>query len=447
MKNLILLFALIQFGQFCQASNKNTQLVVNVMNYTEKMEIKLFPGEYNLISDTLHGKRTFVMEFDVITPQYYTVFLPNFKFPVYCMPNDSITIDLVYEKNEIISVASNSNLTEYLINCELIKNEFLNKEFNDFDSYKKELDILIDTIHNKIEKLSESETSYHEIILSELNYYKYFQLNTLMRYYKWHKFTENIKFNINEYAFTLNDLELYRSSREYKTFYNLYIEYLALSNMEFMVKKDYYSKIFDIINGNITEQEIKNNLLFTFMKSLLIKEAYRLDNFESLYSQFKDNCDDVKCLKSIESIYNQIIGLREGNDAPDFKLLNKDKQETSLKDLDGDYIFLYILAPNCQVCLGGLDKFNELSEKFQDILFVGVSIDVKFNRWERFIEDNSLEGIQLMAPENDYSFVNSYKAYYPPVGILLDSDKKIINIRTPNINENLEEYLLKILMN
>lgn len=445
MRNFILLFTLILFSLFCEAGEKNTQLVVNIINYTEKMEIRLFPGEYNLISDSLNGKKAFLLEFDVNTPKYYSVYLTNFSFPIYCAPNDSIVINLVYENNSVNSVSSNNNLNEYLINCELIKNEFLNKEFNDFDSYRNELDKVIDTINYKISLLSGSQKNIDDIILSEKNYYTYFRLNTLMRYYKWNKFTENIKFNINDYDFSLNNIELYRTSGEYKTFYSLYTEFLVLKEMESMVKEDYYSKMFNIINNNVTEQEIKNSLLFAIMKSLLIKEANNLENFELLYSQFKDNCDDEKGLETIESLYNQIIGLKMGNDAPDFKLLNKDKQEVRLNDLNGDYIFLYVFAPKCQVCLSGLEKFKELSEKFHDILFVGISIDVEMCQWEKFIEDYSLKGIQLVAPENDYSFVHAYKAYYPPIGVLLDSNKKILNIRTPKIEKDLEEYLLKIL--
>ena len=106
--------------------------------------------------------------------------------------------------------------------------------------------------------------------------------------------------------------------------------------------------------------------------------------------------EELKSLSNLESI-------KEGNQLMEIKLPTVNDKILDLNDLKGKYVFINFWATWCVPCIKNMSFFKELIEehKNDNIEFVFVSIDKSKEKWENYVSEKELKGIQLFAPEGD----------------------------------------------
>ena len=102
-----------------------------------------------------------------------------------------------------------------------------------------------------------------------------------------------------------------------------------------------------------------------------------------------------------------------------------------------------IWATWCLPCLAQMPRFQELSEKYPGIQFVGISIDLEVKRWKEKLEK---EGIPPRIKEylaDPYALQESWDLASIPRFILIDRDFKIITAfaTRPSEKEEIETIL------
>lgn len=110
----------------------------------------------------------------------------------------------------------------------------------------------------------------------------------------------------------------------------------------------------------------------------------------------QSNLEEFKNLSNLELI-------KEGNQLMEIKLPSINGKIVDLNDLRGKYVFINFWATWCAACIKNMPFFEELIGEYEkdNIEFVFVSIDKSKEKWEGYVFENKLKGMQLFAPEGD----------------------------------------------
>jgi len=187
-----------------------------------------------------------------------------------------------------------------------------------------------------------------------------------------------------------------------------------------------------------------NSTLGIWKKSLL-----ELKEIESkVYANFKN--DELEELNKINTIvtdyYKSMIHLRPGNDAIDFKVIDKNGEEYSLQNFKNKVVCIDVWASWCTACLKEMPYFEKLADKYknQNIAFIAISVDDKKDTWENLLKKRNAHGLQLWAKGGSKSdFFKNYQLNDLPVYIVIDKKGKIVKSRASRPSENLEKVIIE----
>ncbi len=117
-----------------------------------------------------------------------------------------------------------------------------------------------------------------------------------------------------------------------------------------------------------------------------------------------------------------------GKPSPDFKGVDVNGKQMSLKDFRGKYVYIDMWATWCGPCQKELPFLKKLEEKYtgRNITFVGLSIDADKAKWEARVKSGELCGTQLYIGRGS-KFQADYRISGIPRFILLDPNGRIIN--------------------
>ncbi|MFB3385995.1 TlpA family protein disulfide reductase [Flavobacterium sp. LAR06] len=118
--------------------------------------------------------------------------------------------------------------------------------------------------------------------------------------------------------------------------------------------------------------------------------------------------------------------------SPDFDYENHKGGKTKLSDLKGKYVYIDLWATWCGPCRAEIPFLQKIEEKYhgKNIEFVSVSVDTPkdHDKWQKFVTDKQLGGIQLFS-DNEWksAFVTSYNVTGIPRFILIDPKGNIVD--------------------
>ncbi len=145
-------------------------------------------------------------------------------------------------------------------------------------------------------------------------------------------------------------------------------------------------------------------------------------------------------LKSYKGYFGEKIALKKefpmGATSPTFDYENYKGGKTSLKDLNGKYVYVDVWATWCGPCKAEIPSLKKVEKQFHDkkIEFVSISIDQQkdYDIWKKMVAEKELGGIQLFA-DNDWNseFVKNYKINGIPRFILIDPNGNVVNPDAP----------------
>jgi thiol-disulfide isomerase/thioredoxin len=121
----------------------------------------------------------------------------------------------------------------------------------------------------------------------------------------------------------------------------------------------------------------------------------------------------------------------KGAVSADFDYENHKGGKTKLSDLKGKYVYVDLWATWCGPCRAEIPFLQKIEEKYhgKNIEFVSVSVDAvkDHDKWQKFVTDKQLGGIQLFS-DNEWNsaFVTSYNVTGIPRFILIDPKGNIL---------------------
>jgi len=140
----------------------------------------------------------------------------------------------------------------------------------------------------------------------------------------------------------------------------------------------------------------------------------------------------------LTQFYNQKTAAKkvEGTLAPSFDYENHKGGKTKLEDLRGKYVYIDVWATWCGPCRAEIPHLKKVEEKYhgKNIEFVSISVDVDkdHEKWQKFVTDKQLGGIQLFADKNWTSdFIKAFNINSIPRFLLIDPNGKVVKADAP----------------
>ncbi|OGS71156.1 MAG: hypothetical protein A3G95_09065 [Flavobacteria bacterium RIFCSPLOWO2_12_FULL_31_7] len=169
---------------------------------------------------------------------------------------------------------------------------------------------------------------------------------------------------------------------------------------------------------------------------------------ESIFAVIPQNLDAGFVAKYKADVENGMKGMVQylsaafelkklnGTVSPSFNFENHKGGFTSLESLKGKYVYVDVWATWCGPCRQEIPFLQKTEEAYhgKNIEFVSISVDVMKDKekWNKFVTDKNLGGIQLLADKDWKSdFVQGYKINGIPRFILISPEGKIVNADAP----------------
>jgi len=231
--------------------------------------------------------------------------------------------------------------------------------------------------------------------------------------------------SVEEEKFEYGNITDFNNSGPHRS---LLFKYYRKLKKENIIKAGKYDDFSTFVNAKIDNQDIKNRLLYSYLKAVLTS----IPDKERVYSSFMELSTDDSQKKEIEKIYNEMTLLNKGNMSPKFSNYRNAKGGTSsFDDYKGKYVYIDVWATWCGPCKAEIPFLKDIAEKYKgkNITFVSISVDKErdFSKWEKMVEEKQLSWPQLFADNSFNSeFIKAYKIKTIPHFILLDPEGKIV---------------------
>ncbi|MEL4308617.1 TlpA family protein disulfide reductase [Joostella sp. CR20] len=151
--------------------------------------------------------------------------------------------------------------------------------------------------------------------------------------------------------------------------------------------------------------------------------------------------------------YEKDLHSEAGQSGFNFSYEDIDGKMVSFSDFRGKYVYIDLWATWCGPCKKQIPYLKELEEEYADdnIEFLSISLDKPADKekWKKFVKDNNLTGVQLVADKAFESAVAiNYSINAIPRFLLFDTEGKIISsdaIRpsNPELKSQLDSILKK----
>ena len=218
---------------------------------------------------------------------------------------------------------------------------------------------------------------------------------------------------------SINEKELF-TSIDYSGNFELSNNFLAYS-------KKYQNQLSEMVRNGIEQEELQ--ILINEKGELINEKGISLNIVDSLSTYVKVKFSEFSKIlkqKNKKYLYKKSLVNEIGNN---FSFTDIDNNNISLKDFQGKYLYIDIWATWCKPCKVEYVFLKQLEEHFSnndELQIISISTDREFDKWEKYITENSIDGIQLYSGSNS-DFVKFYDVGALPRFIFLDKKGRIIS--------------------
>jgi thiol-disulfide isomerase/thioredoxin len=294
------------------------------------------------------------------------------------------------------------------------------------------------------------------------------------------KFPVNEKF-IDYYSvyvrYKIANIDLLYYNKNKEKLYNKYLnsEYIFYNNIAYM---EFFNDFFDgylysgmgkvprsVLYENINEKRDYYKLLDEMGKDPLfvnekirelvfIKELGELYASDKEFSQtnilfFLSQMNKISKFAEHKKMANNLIQnltkLKYGTKTPDFELKDIYNSTVKISSFEGRYLYLHFFSTYCEECIRDMLVLKMLYEKYKDSLRI-VSIMVDFEQASLYHFVNTYKEFTwtFLHFGGNYSFIDVYGIYSLPIGVLIDSQGKIVTYPAKSPKQGLAEQIFSI---
>jgi peroxiredoxin len=449
-------------------ATKNFIIKGNVKHTKEKFWEFVTTGFYGntLTSLPIDDKGNFLKTIALNSPQDLYLYLNDDAITIFAIPGDTLTVnwDAQDFKSTFTVKAQNQDRQKEL---DLMLQIYQNYRAPTITLMKE----LYDTKVSDVEKIDKIEKLYNGYLTTIESYGPLTNSSKIIAdvYYTFlDEFVEKINNNtkkMGQGSYTQYKLSVPNSLGQF--FPAAPIERLIDENLflispqyrEYITTKTRFNSAFNSIIKTVAHQKEPDtpnstlndcyNGLASLYQSKMIKdwylvsalmfgyEYYGFDNSEIAYQKFKSEIGTAEYSDTLEKFHSNVQRLKSGNKAPEFQLKDNKGQTVSLSDFEGKIVYIDFWGVHCGPCISDISEFaTKVHEKYKDVIFINICVDVDESEWKKSLKELKLEGINLMAKGwiqnpvcKDYG-VNGIPHY-----VLIDKQGKMVNNSAPRLFE------------
>ena len=166
------------------------------------------------------------------------------------------------------------------------------------------------------------------------------------------------------------------------------------------------------------------------------------------YRELKDFAGKLKNKDFSEAYLERLerrAKLMEGRPAIDLDLVTSEGKKGKLSDYKGKPMYVDFWATWCGPCMGEMPYFNELSRKYPNVQFIGISVDESEKAWKNFIGQGSHGAVNELNCQ-DSRTKSGWDITGIPRFLLIDEHFNIISADAPRPSQKeiIEPILRKV---
>ncbi len=353
-------------------------------------------------STTSNKNGTFSISFDLDSSTYLSFQHGPEVTAMYIKPGDRVNLTIDTELfDETIrytgSVTSSFLAKKYLLEEE---KDFFGEVYylGSTEEYKTYLDAYRSSLINDLNEIKDTVFTNSEIS----------NLDKDIRY-----FTQR-QTKMSEYS---DDARNYMwETKEISRNFNFYTALDSLNSTEFNDMTKRYTEAFASALNKITDKEF----------AIAAKE--KIKKTTNAWIERKTLVDNVP---------------KEGDQAIDFKYVDKDGNKFSLSSFKGNLIYVDVWATWCGPCVAEIPSLQKLESDYhgKNITFMSVSVDEDKEAWEKMVAEKELSGIQLWA-DGWSKITKDYAIFGIPRFMLFDTKGNVISTNAPRpSSDNIRKLL------
>ncbi|MEI2275508.1 TlpA family protein disulfide reductase [Sphingobacterium sp. ML3W] len=180
-----------------------------------------------------------------------------------------------------------------------------------------------------------------------------------------------------------------------------------------------------------------------------LEGARSYGDFQEMNEKYKKYFTLPEQIERAKVVEARLVETKIGVPAFQFNYPDINGKKTSLADLKGKVVLIDMWATWCGPCRAEEPHWEKLNEEFngKPVTFVGVSVDQDKPKWDSYVKEKKLKGIQLHAG-SDNELSNAYKVNSIPRYILIDKAGNLITADSPRPSDPklkalLEEWIKK----
>lgn len=180
-----------------------------------------------------------------------------------------------------------------------------------------------------------------------------------------------------------------------------------------------------------------------------LEGARSYSDFQEMNEKYKKYFTLPEQLERSKIVEARLVETKTGVPAFQFNYPDINGKKTSLADLKGKVVLIDMWATWCGPCRAEEPHWEKLNEEFngKPVAFVGVSVDQDKPKWDNYVKEKKLKGIQLHAG-SDNELSNAYKVNSIPRYLLIDKAGNLITADSPRPSDPklkalLEEWVKK----
>ena len=167
-----------------------------------------------------------------------------------------------------------------------------------------------------------------------------------------------------------------------------------------------------------------------FKKSYELKEGTLTKEKYNELCDFANGIENEKYKQAFLARLEQYSKFMEGNPAIDLELMKLDDSKGKLSDYKGKVMYIDFWATWCGPCMEEMPYFNELSIKYPNIQFIGISVYDDVKAWKNRISNGDYGNV-IEVFSKDPKINSGWNVTGIPRFLLIDENFNIISSDAP----------------
>lgn len=209
-----------------------------------------------------------------------------------------------------------------------------------------------------------------------------------------------------------------------------------------------YEKLLDDMGKDplLRNEILRELVLMKGMKELgAYPEEFKIPNLESMLmtmakkSKFREHKQMASNMRKVFNV------LDAGVSMPSFCLKDVKGNDVPSSRFAGKYLYIQFFATYCQDCIREMVILKYLHDIYGDkVQFLSVMLDYEPVRLYHFVKEYTDFKWQFAHFNNQFDFINAYKPYALPLGVLIDPQGNVCAYPAPPASEGLAELFMKL---